>query len=227
MVRVLLAFFTTISIYGQNYNISIYGISVAKAELKITNNKLELDYVTNGLADLIWPANNNYSTQFDTSDFSLIKFTKNINQGTLKQSITINIENNLLVYDNKFRKRPELTHNLFSMLAQLIKNYSSNLDTKWLNVEHEGALLKGRFISAGLDTLDLNGKNIICDYFRIDFKQNGSDLPFYDETDRLMIYSVNENTVRQIWVERNGNSRIIKASILANGFPFNIEIKND
>ena len=42
----------------------------------------------------------------------------------------------------------------------------------------------------------------------------------------LMSFSINENTTRQIWVERNGNRRIIKANILANGFPFKIDIIN-
>ena len=84
-----------------------------------------------------------------------------------------------------------------------------------------------RFISAGLDTIDFNNENIVCDHFRLDIKKENEEDSFLDETDRLMSYSIKENTIRQIWVERNGNRRIIKANILANGFPFQVDIQND
>ena len=83
------------------------------------------------------------------------------------------------------------------------------------------------FVSAGLDTINHNGENIVCDHFRLDIKKNSEEESFLDETDRLMSYSTKEKTIRQIWVERNGNRRIIKANILANGFPFQVDIQND
>ena len=227
MTRGLLSLLTTISIFGQNYNVSVHGISVAKANWNLKNDKIQLKYNTNGIADFIWPADNIYSTVFDTLNYNFIKFNKKIKQGALKQSISIQLSGDSLIYKNDYRIRPKSIRNLFSLLVLLQKNYTIDLDTKWLKFEHEGVLLKGRFLSAGLDTVDINGKNIVCEQYRMDIKKENKEASFFDQTDRLMSYSVKENTIRQIWVERNGNRRIIKANILANGFPFKIDIQNE
>ena len=227
MTRGLLSLLTTISIFGQNYNISVYGISVAKANWNLKNDKIQLKYNTNGIADLIWPADNIYSTVFDTLNYNFNKFNKKIKQGALKQSISIQLKGDSLIYKNDYRFRPKSTLNLFSLLVLLQKDYTTDLDTKWLKFEHEGVLFNGRFLSAGLDTVDILGKNIVCEQYRMDIKKGTKEDSFFDETDRLMSYSVKENTIRQIWVERNGNRRIIKANIIANGFPFKIDIQNE
>ena len=107
------------------------------------------------------------------------------------------------------------------------RNSALDLDTKWLVFDHEGVLYNSRFLLAGKDTLSLNGRQIPCNHFRMDIRISTDESPFYDETDRLMHYAVNENTVRQIWVEQNGIRRIIQANITANGFPFEFVIQND
>ena len=86
-------------------------------------------------------------------------------------------------------------------------------------------------ISLSLETL--NREELKSYIFEIQgtiksYLNNGGNVDsFLDETDRLMSYSTKEKTIRQIWVERNGNRRIIKANILANGFPFQVDIQND
>ena len=227
MVKVLLFIFTTVSIYGQNFNITVYGITVAKATWTINYDTVNLKYKTEGLANLLWPAKNRYSTIFNPKDYKLNSFTKKINQGALQQSASFNINSDSLVYKDKHRIRTKSAYNLFSLLVLIQKNFTPELDTQWLLFEHEGGLFNGRFISAGVDTVDFNGENIVCDHFRLDIKKYNEESSFLDETDRLMNYSIKENTIRQIWVERNGNRRIIKANILANGFPFQVDIQND
>ena len=227
MYKGLLFIFTTVSLFGQNFNITIYGLSVAKATWKINSDKVDLEYKTEGLANLIWPAENIYSTKFDLNNYNLYNFNKKINQGNLKQAVSFDMKSDSLVYKNKHRVRIKPTYNLFSLLVLIQKKFTPELDAKWLSFEHEGALFNGRFISAGLDTIDFNGENIICDHFRFDIEKSNKEDSFLDQTDRLMNYSVKENTVRQIWVERNGNRRIIKANILVNGFPFKVDIQND
>tara|TARA_Y100000741_G_scaffold322825_1_gene272733 strand:+ start:245 stop:928 length:684 start_codon:yes stop_codon:yes gene_type:complete len=227
MYKRLLFIFTTVSIFGQDFNISVYGITVAKATWKLYDDKVDLEYKTKGLANLIWPAENMYSTEFNPKNYKLNSFTKKINQGELKQLVSLNMNGDSLIYKSKHKIRTKPTYNLFSLLVLIQKNFVPELDTQWLLFEHEGALFNGRFISAGLDTINYNGDNIVCDYFRLDVKKDGEESSFLDVTDRLMSFSINENTTRQIWVERNGNRRIIKANILANGFPFQVDIKND
>ena len=227
MCKRLLFIFTTVSIFGQDFNVSIYGITVAKATWKINDDNAELKYKTEGVANLIWPAENIYSTKFDSNNYNFYSFTKKINQGALNQSILLTMKDDSLIYNRKHRIRTKPTYNLFSLLALIQKNFKPELDTKWLLFEHEGALFDGRFLSAGLDTIEYNGENIVCDHFRLDIKKNNEEDSFLDETERLMSYSIKEKTIRQIWVERNGNRRIIKANILANGFPFQVDIQND
>ena len=227
MVKVLLFIFTTVSIFGQNFNITVYGITVAKATWTINYDTVNLKYKTEGLANLLWPTKNAYSATFNPKDYKLDSFTKKINQGALQQSASFNINSDSLVYKDKHRIRKKSAYNLFSLLVLIQKKFTPELDTQWLLFEHEGGLFNGRFISAGVDTVDFNGENIVCDHFRLDIKKYNEESSFLDETDRLMNYSIKENTIRQIWVERNGNRRIIKANILANGFPFQVDIQND
>ena len=227
MYKPLLFIFTAVSIFGQDFSITVYGIPVAKATWKLYDDKVDLEYKTEGLANLIWPAENIYSTKFNPKNYKLHGFTKKIKQGALEQSVTLNMNGDSLVYDSKHRIRIEPTYNLFSLFVLIQKKFVPELDTQWLLFEHEGALFNGRFISAGLDTIDYNGENIVCDHFRLDIKKSSEENSFLDVTDRLMSYSIKENTTRQIWVERDGNRRIIKANILANGFPFQVDIIND
>jgi hypothetical protein len=50
---------------------------------------------------------------------------------------------------------------------------------------------------------------------------------FLETTDRLMKYISDPNKVRQIWVERNGNRRIIRVTMTAYGFPYDILIDHE
>lgn len=227
MIKLLIIILTTVSIFGQNFNVSVYGFSVAKATWNVKNNSVDFEYKTNGLAEIIWPAVNIYSTKFDSINYNFLNFTKTIDQRPLKQSISIDMKNDSLVYKKNYRIRSKPTKNLFSLLAMIQKGSTHDLDTKWLRFDHEGVLFDGRFISAGLDTININGENIVCNHYRFDIKKYNEENSLLDETDRLMAYSVKKNTFRQIWVERDGNRRIIKANITANGFPFEIDIQND
>ena len=96
MCKRLLFIFTTVSIFGQDFNISVYGITVAKATWKINNDKAELEYKTEGVANLIWPAENIYSTRFDPDNYNFYSFTKKINQGILNQSIFLKMKDDSL-----------------------------------------------------------------------------------------------------------------------------------
>ena len=98
MVKVLLFIFTTVSIFGQNFNITVYGITVAKATWTINYDTVNLKYKTEGLANLLWPAKNWYSTILNPKDYKLNSFTKKINQGALQQSASFNINSDSLVY---------------------------------------------------------------------------------------------------------------------------------
>jgi len=61
----------------------------------------------------------------------------------------------------------------------------------------------------------------------MDMEYVNASAGFLEKTDRLMQYASNPNATRQIWVERNGNRRIIQVKITAYGFPYDILINNE
>ena len=48
-----------------------------------------------------------------------------------------------------------------------------------------------------------------------------------ENSDYFMENIVDDNSVRQIWVEKNNNKRIIKASVKVYGFPLEAIIVNE
>ena len=75
MGRLFLTFITSIFLIGQNYNVNVYGISVANANLVMDSATVQLNYKTEGIANAIWPAKNAYSTWFDTTPVSYTHLT--------------------------------------------------------------------------------------------------------------------------------------------------------
>jgi hypothetical protein len=70
-------------------------------------------------------------------------------------------------------------------------------------------------------------KNILCDHFRLDLIPNEDNECLLEKSDYFMKNIVAENTVRQLWVEKNNNKRIIKASAMVYGFPLEAIIINE
>ena len=71
MGRFFLTFISSIFLIGQNYNVNVYGISVANVNLVMANETVQLNYKTEGIAHLIWPAKNKPEICFDSSvDFN-------------------------------------------------------------------------------------------------------------------------------------------------------------
>ena len=132
-----------------------------------------------------------------------------------------------LKYKKETRVRGDSTKTIFTMLAMLTDRPYEMLDTQWFEMDHEGKPILGRFLWAGTETITIGHTNILCDHFRIDFKHIDETTGFLTQTDRFMQYAPNPDGVCQIWVERNGNRRIIRVTINAYGFSYEILIKND
>ena len=112
------------------------------------------------------------------------------------------------------------------MLAMLTDRPYEMLDTQWFEMDHEGKPILGRFLWAGTETITIGHTNILCDHFRMDFRHIDETTGFLTQTDRFMQYAPNPDGVCQIWVEQNGNRRIIRVTINAYGFSYEILIKN-
>ena len=214
-------------ICGQNYSANVYGLPMAKIQYKSISDSITLKVETIGIIDAIWPIKNAYTTNFDTTHFGLITFKKKIKQDNLKQSVLIELKNEVLHYNNQTRDRADSTQTMFTMFARLNRQHQKILDTKWFEIDHEGKPMRGRFLWGETETIKVGNTNILCDHIRMDMEYLNVSNGFLESTDRLMHYAPDPDAVRQIWVERNGNRRIIKVSMTAYGFPFNFVIQNE
>ena len=214
-------------ICGQNYSANVYGLPIAKIQFKSISDSITLKVETIGLIDAIWPIKNAYTTNFDTTHFGLITFKKKIKQDNLKQSVLIELKNEVLHYNNQTKDRSDSTQTMFTMFARLNRQHQEILDTKWFEIDHEGIPMRGRFLWGETETIKVGNTNILCDHIRMDMEYLDESNGFLERTDRLMHYAPDPDAVRQIWVERNGNRRIIQVSMTAYGFPFNFVIQNE
>jgi len=74
-------------LFAEKYNIYLWSIPVAQVEM--INNPGEVHFKTKsiGLVNYIWPYKNSYSTVYNTDNFGLRKYSKNIKQGDLRKSL--------------------------------------------------------------------------------------------------------------------------------------------
>ena len=214
MVRgIIFLLFITI-ICGQNYSANVYGLPMAKIQFKSIADSVILKFETIGLIDAIWPAKNSYSTHFDSTHFGLIAFKKKIKQDNLKQSVLIELKNEVLQYNNQTRDRSDSTQTMFTMFARLNRQHLEILDTKWFDIDHEGKPMRGRFLWGETETIKVNNTNILCDHIRMDMEYLDESNGFLERTDRLMHYAPDPDAVRQIWVEPVSYTHLTLPTIL-------------
>ncbi|MBT3477954.1 MAG: DUF3108 domain-containing protein [Candidatus Marinimicrobia bacterium] len=227
MGRISLFFLLSNYALAQMYSANVYGFPVAKAEYKLRADSVSLTFETVGILDMIWPTINSYSTHFDSTHFGLKSFHKKIKQDDIKQSTLMKLENSLLKYGKESQNRNDSTQTMFTMFVRIARQSQETIDTKWFNLDHEGKQMRGRFLWAGTETVKIGNTNILCDNFRMDIENIDETDGFLETTDRLMKYISDPNKVRQIWVERNGNRRIIRVTMTAYGFPYDILIDHE
>ena len=68
---------------------------------------------------------------------------------------------------------------------------------------------------------------ILCDHFRLDLIPNEDNECLLEKSDYFMKNIIAENTVRQLWVEKNNNKRIIKASAKVSGLTLEAIIQDE
>jgi hypothetical protein len=216
-------------LFAEKYNISLWSIPVAQVEM--INNPGEVLFKTKsiGLVNYIWPHKNSYSTFYNTDNFGLRKYTKNIKQGDFTQELTwkYNIGDSTLVLGDIKTAIIDSIQTIFTLLARVSLESYEYLDTKWFPVDHESCTYKGRFLwSDTVSVLALN-KQILCDHFRLDLIKLEQEKCGVEESDYFMENIIYHNSIRQIWVEKNNNKRIIKASAMVYGFPLEAIIINE
>ena len=68
-------------LYSQSYTVSVLGYTIANIEITTKNSsEKRFELQSRGVADLLFPAKNNYLTNYDSSTFFLEKYNYDINQ---------------------------------------------------------------------------------------------------------------------------------------------------
>ena len=216
----------TLKIFGQEYSIQVLGFHICDVNQNITNSK-RIDFSTQnrGLFDFFWPAKNNYSTEFDSQDYSIKKWNKTVNQGSYKKSLSAFLESDkTMIYSNnqKLKLSPPV-YTLFSLIA-MIQSYDRDLiDARWFSYEHEGRIGKARFLWADSSNAWDGKDSILCDHYRFDILiTDSSDV--VKNNDYFMKYIINKNSVREVWVSKAKPKRIIAAKVELPFFNFYAQI---
>jgi hypothetical protein len=212
---VILLLASSISLTGQEYKIMLWSFPIVAVKMnsEVPGN-ITFKTESIGIMDYIWPHDNSYTTHYDSTNFGLRHFSKNIKQGNFKQKLScdFNRDDSTLIYDDNTVAVPDSVQTIFTLLARITVDSLKYIDTKWFPMDHEGCSYLGRFLWSDTVTVRAMDKDILCDHFRLDLIPNEDNECSLEESDYFMKNIVAENTVRQLWVEKNNNKRIIKAA---------------
>ena len=220
----------SIFLYGQEYKITLWSFPIVAVKMNIeAPGKIAFKTKSIGIMDYIWPHDNSYITHYDTINFGLRHFSKKIKQGSFKQKLScdFNHDDNTLIYDDNTVHVPESVQTIFTLLARITIDSLEYIDTKWFPMDHEGCSYRGRFLWSDTVTVKAVDKDILCDHFRLDLILNEDNECLLEKSDYFMKNIVAENAVRQLWVEKNNNKRIIKASAKVSGLALEAIIQDE
>jgi len=210
-------------ISAQEYTISIFGLPIAEVkQTRSHHSTISFETRNTGIADLIWPAKNFYSAQFDSASFGIRGWDKKIRQGEFKKKLSVdfNPATTELVYGSKNKVQiTDKTQTIFTLLAMVQTADYRELDTHWFPFEHEGQLGKARFVWSDTATINYRKNKELCDHYRLDIIIDDDSGKFWEKSDYFMSEIIASGIVRQLWVSRETQKRIIQASIKTMGLP--------
>ena len=227
---VIFLIFSSITLQGQGYKITLWSFPIVSVEMNSkASGKISFKTESIGIMDYIWPHDNSYTTHYDTTNFGLRHFSKKIKQGSFKQKLScdFNHGDSTLMYDGNTVRVPDSVQTIFTLLARITVDSIEYIDTKWFPMDHEGCSYRGRFLWSDTVSVKAMGKDILCDHFRLDIIPYEDNECILEKSDYFMKNIVAENAVRQLWVEKNNNKRIIKASAKVSGLTLEAIIQDE
>ena len=210
-------------ISAQEYTISVFGLPIAEVkQTRSHHSTISFETRNTGIADLIWPAKNFYSAQFDSASFGIRGWDKKIRQGEFKKKLSVdfNPATTELVYGSKNKVQiTDKTQTIFTLLAMVQTADYRELDTHWFPFEHEGQLGKARLVWSDTTTINYRENKELCDHYRLDIIIDDDSGKFWEKSDYFMDEIIASGIIRQLWVSRETQKRIIQASIKTMGLP--------
>ena len=221
-----LIFFFIISICfpkSQDYKLSCFGIHIADIKQSIYEvGEIKYEIQSRGITDLIWPTNNNYYTSFNTETFSLKSWGKKVKQGLHKSSLdaTVDPVDNVLKYGKESIQIGEPIYTIFTMLAMVQTLPYDILDTKWFPFEHQGKIGEARFLWSDSSMVWSGKDSIMCDHYRMDINILDSTFFIGGKKDYFMKNIIDENYIKELWINRKKKKEIMKARVKNNWVTF-------
>ena len=215
-------------IHAQEYKITFFGFPAVDIIMNEESNSINFSVQTVGLIDLIWPTVNHYSVTYNEEYFGVMSYDKNIRQGSIKYKVsaTYSPADSMLNYENQAIKRIPEVQSIFTILARVQRESVEALDTKWFSMDHDGQLFSTRLLWADTSTVIVADSAVICDYYRLDIKAEEDVTSLPEQSDYFMNNIVAPEAVRQLWVEKYGQRRIIQAGVKVHGINIIARISN-
>ncbi|HBN45278.1 MAG TPA: hypothetical protein QGF08_01945 [Candidatus Marinimicrobia bacterium] len=229
MKRLIIILFSCVyALAGQEYKITFFSLPAIDVNMHKENNTINFKAQTVGFIDLIWPATNNYSVTYNQAHFGILAYNKKIRQGSIKYKVsaTYNPADSMLTYDNQTLKRIPEVQSIFTILARVQKETAVELDAKWFPMEHDGQLFSTRLLWADTSTVMIGDSAVLCDHYRLDIKAEEDVTSPPEQSDYFMNNIVFPEAVRQLWVEKHGQRRIIQAGVKVYGINIKARISN-
>jgi len=208
---------------SQEYKLSCFGIHIADIKQSFYEvGEVKYEIQSRGITDLIWPTNNNYYASFDTLTFSLKSWNKSVKQGLYKSSLDAELDsvNDVLNYGKESIQTSEPIYTIFTMLAMVQALPYDILDTRWFPYEHQGKVGEARFLWSDSSMVWSGKDSIMCDHYRMDINILDSTFSIKGEKDYFMKNIVDEDYVKELWINRKENGKIMKARVKNNWVTF-------
>jgi hypothetical protein len=93
-------------------------------------------------------------------------------------------------------------------------------------MDHDGKLYSARLLWADTSTISLADSVIICDHYRLDIKAEEDVTSLPEQSDYFMDNIIESKAIRQLWVEKSGQHRIIQATVKVFGINIIARIKH-
>ena len=174
-------------ISAQDYIISVFGFPIAEVkQTRSHHSTISFETRNTGIADLIWPAKNFYSAQFDSASFGIRGWDKKIHQGEFKKKLSANFNpaTTELIYGSKNKVQiTDKTQTIFTLLAMVQAADYRELDTHWFPFEHEGQLGKARFVWSDTATINYRKNKELCDHYRLDIIIDDDSGKFWEKSE--------------------------------------------
>lgn len=183
---------------------------------------------TKDIFSYFFSVDNHYTTEYDSKTFQLLKYEKKIRQTNIEQKLNIIWinENNTFQSEKIEYTRNGITHNIFTFLMRAQSTTSDSLDTKWWNLDHEGKLFNSRYLWIDSIEVQIDGEEFTADHYRLDMIPSEREpTQLVEKTDIFTWGIALDNCIRQIWIERGGKQRILKAEVKVSGFTLKAELK--